>query len=198
MKAAGDAYSRWTKGVVHPLNAPEYIYVVGVARALAGLPFKPGVYCEYNAADAISEANMTTHGRRLAEITKRSRPDIIVSGQDLAPKYVIEVKNWINSNSGSFSEAVNRVADIVGPRKQSVIRSGMVLFNVDGPVGGSRKAARKNLIDRMKKLQSDAQNELGRRKFQVLPHRLSSVGDIDAETGFRCWASCGLVIEPAR
>jgi len=203
MKKAGKDYALWTKQnvhplyVSHPLYAPEYIYTVGIARALANLKIKPGVFCEHNASDAISEATLTPYGRKLSKITKRSRADIIVTRQDLTPMFVIEVKNLIHSNTESFKEAVKRVADIVGPKGATTIPSGMVLFNVPSTVGKSPAEAKAKLEDRIEKLRKAAQDSLSRRKlfYPVPVPKIASVSPESDDTGFWCWTSCALIIE---
>ncbi len=216
MTSAGFSYEKWTKGNYAPWQAPEYIYTTNIAQSVAALPFKPGVYCEYNSKDAISWANKASFGRRLAKLTSRSRSDILVANANDDFRYIIEVKKRVWSKT-KIENDVGRIPDIIVPNKASTVSSGASVFFVCYS-GESQKDARgkldefitansKNYSD-VKRYDTDAwlirgaKEYLGSRKFSVKLHvdniirQYVAVGD-DEETDW-AWTSCALEIKPER
>lgn len=216
MMKAGLRYEKWTKSNYAPWQAPEYVYTTNIAQSVAGLSFKPGVYCEFNSKDAISWANKASFGRKLAKLTSKSRSDILVANANEDFRYIIEVKKRVWTKN-KIKNDVGRIADIIGPNKASTVASGASVFFVCYS-GENRKDSRhkldefiaansKNFSD-IKKYENDAwlikgaRDYLKSRKFSVklragpIVREYVAVGD-EKDTVW-AWTSCALEIKPTR
>lgn len=214
MMTAGVQYEKWTKGNYAPWQAPEYVYTTSIAKSVAGLPFKPGVYCEFNSAKAISWANKEEFGRKLAKLTRKSRSDILVTNANDDFKYLIEVKRRVWTKNVLKNDMV-RIPDLIGPKKASTISSGASVFFICYS-GKTEKDARdsldsfltenrKNLTD-LKKYRANAwlirgaREYLKRRKFNVKlrpgPIVRKYVSEVDGEKCVWAWTACALEVKP--
>lgn len=220
MAEAGKNYCTWTNDYVAPWKAPEYIFTTAIAQKIAARPFSHGVYCEFNSKEAMYWANKRKFGRNLSKLTDGSRTDILVTTKaDDTFRQIIEVKRRVWT-SAQIKVDVNRICDVLGPRGNSTIKSGLSIFLLCYE-GDTEKEAKENLskaveANRLSKFQRDKAESKNRRdywlidggeeavKFRKLKFKFELVHSTkprvwkDSDNKYWAWNPYGLLLTPTK
>jgi hypothetical protein len=196
MRNAGYAYSRWTGKEIAPWYAPEYVYCVKVAEAIAQLKFKPRVYCEFNAVETLEYAvDEYAHDLDNSVLTDKSRFDLIIGTKADTTKCVIELKRNVHI-AKQIVRDVARLSEAVNQRNDSDIDAGVSLFTV-AINNQSAAKARTNLEERVQRIFADTKEQIRGIKDVRMEQKngLDSIRSYKADGKTCCWTVGAIVIK---